>query len=88
MASRISQMRNGVLQPSVQPQLNNSIEQIKYLMNTIQSSTNQQAMMNNLFSKNPQLAALARQPNLKGIAEQMARERGIDLNSLIAQLQS
>jgi hypothetical protein len=37
-------------------------------------------MLNNLFGKNPQLAALAKQPNLKAMAEQMARERGIDLN--------
>lgn len=88
MASRISQMRNEVLQQPTQQPLNNSIEQIRYLMNTIQSSGNPQAMMNNLFGKNPQLAALAKQPNLKTIAEQMAREKGIDLNQLIQQLQS
>ena len=57
-------------------------------MHTIQSSDDPQAMMNNLFGKNPQLAMLAKQPNLKTIAEQMARERGIDLNQLIQNLQS
>lgn len=88
MASRISQMRNEMFQQPTQQPLNNSIEQVKYLMNTIQSSGNPQAMMNSLFGKNPQLAALAKQPNLKEIAEQMARERGIDLNQLIQQLQS
>ena len=57
-------------------------------MNTIQSSGNPQAMLNNLFGRNPQLAALAKQPNLKTIAEQMARERGINLDELISNLQS
>ncbi len=80
-------MRNEMFQQPTQQPLNNSIEQVKYLMNTIQSSGNPQAMMNSLFGKNPQLAALAKQPNLKSIAEQMARERGIDLNVLINQLQ-
>ena len=56
-------------------------------MNTIQSSGNPQAMMNSLFGKNPQLAALAKQPNLKSIAEQMARDNNIDLNQLIRDLQ-
>ena len=85
MASRISQMRNGV--PQQQP-LSNSVEQVKYLMNTLQSTGNPQAAMNNLFNQNPQLAALAKQPNLQSIAEQMARERGIDLDDLVRQLQS
>ena len=87
MASRISQMRNEMFQQPTQQSLNKSIEQIKYLMHTIQSSGNPQAMMNNLFGKNPQLAMLAKQPNLQQIAEQMARDNKIDLNQLIQDLQ-
>ena len=87
MASRISQMRNETFQQPTQQQLNKSIEQVKYLMHTIQSSSNPQTMMNNLFGKNPQLAMLAKQPNLQQIAEQMARDNNIDLNQLIQNLQ-
>ena len=56
-------------------------------MNTIKSSGNPQAMMNNLFGKNPQLAMLAKQPNLQQIAEQMARDNNIDLDQLIRDIQ-
>ena len=57
-------------------------------MHTIQSSNDPQAMMNNLFGKNPQLAMLAKQPNLQQIAEQMARDNNIDLDQLIQNLQN
>ena len=56
-------------------------------MHTIQSSNDPQAMMNELFGKNQQLAMLAKQPNLQQIAEQMARDNNIDLNQLIQNLQ-
>ena len=87
MASRISQMRNEMFQQPTQQQLNKSIEQVKYLMHTIQSSNDPQAMMNELFGKNQQLAMLAKQPNLQQIAEQMARDNNINLDELIQRLQ-
>ena len=81
-------MRNEMFQPQQPRQsLNDSIQQVKYLMNTLQASGNPQAMLNQLMGQNPQFAQLAKQPNLKQMAEQMARERGIDLNNLIQQLQ-
>ena len=88
MASRISQMRNEMLQPQPQQQqqLNESIQQVKFLMNNLKASGNPQAMLNQLMGQNPQLAQLAKQPNLKSIAEQMAREGGYDLNYIISQL--
>ena len=87
MASRISQMRNEALQQSTQQSLNESIQQTKYLMQTIQNNPDPQAYFNNLLGQNPQLAMLAKQPNLKRIAEQMARERNVNLDELIGQLQ-
>ena len=81
-------MRNEMFQQPTQQQLNKSIEQIKYLMRTIQSSNDPQAMMNSLFGKNPQLAMLAKQPNLQQITEQMARDNNIDLDQLIQNLQN
>ena len=55
-------------------------------MNNLKASGNPQAMLNQLMGQNPQLAQLAKQPNLKSIAEQMAREGGYDLNYIISQL--
>lgn len=83
MPNLINQMRNG----QQAPQLNN-LSQVKNLMNTMQMSVNPQQYLANMINQNPALVSLIRSGgNLQTIAQQMARERGIDLNKLIAILQ-
>lgn len=93
MASRISQMRNGMpyqQQPSQQQQLNESIERTRALMQQMSSIGNKEAFITNLLQSNPQLSAiiplLHNGGNLESIATQMAQTNGINLNNLIKKL--
>lgn len=53
----------------------------------MRASANPQEYLMRLLGQNPDLMKAIRSGNLQGIAQQMARERGIDLNNLIKQLQ-
>lgn len=85
MPNLISQMRNGT--PQVPPQLSNSIQQVRGMMNAMRQSPNPQDYLMQMLGQNPQLMRAVQQGNLQQVAEQMARERGINLNDLINQLQ-
>jgi len=96
MASRISQMRNGMQptmhQPSPQQQgLNQSIEQVRGLMQQVKNAQNPQAMLAQLLQNNPNVPAIANMlrnnGSLESIARQMAQAQNIDINQLINQLQ-
>lgn len=84
MPNLISQMRNGT--PQVPPQLSNSIQQVRGMMEAMRQSPNPQDYIMRYLGQNPALLKAVQQGNLQQIAEQMARERGIDLNDLIHQL--
>ena len=94
MASRISQMRNGT-QPypqTLQAQLNQSVLAVRDLMRQVQTASDPQAMLAQILQNNPNTAAIAtllknNNNSLESIARQMAQERGIDINQLLAQLQ-
>lgn len=96
MASRISQIRNG-MQPTMRPpspsqtQLNQSIEQVRGMMQQIQNAQDSQAMLAQMLSNNPNTPMIANMINngnsLESIARSMAQMRGIDINQLIRQLQ-
>ena len=97
MASRISQMRNG-LQPYPQtPQaqqqsaLNESIERTRAMMQQVQAAQNPEAMLAQILQNNPNTAAIANMMkgggSLETIARQMASASNIDINQLIKQLQ-
>lgn len=84
MPNLINQMRNG-LNPS--PSWNN-VQQVKQLMSNLRASANPQQLLLNTINSNPQLAMMIKgaNGNLKGVAEQMARAQGVDLNVLLQQL--
>ena len=97
MASRISQMRNG-LQPYPQtPQhqsqqaLNESIERARAAMEQFKNTPNMEAAMMNLLKQNPQIGflsnALRNGQSLEGIAKSMAQAGGYDINEIIKGLQ-
>lgn len=73
-----------------QTQLNQSIEQVRGMMQQIQDSQNPQAKLAQMLQNNPNTAAIASMLNngnsLEGIARSMAQARGIDINQLIKQL--
>lgn len=92
MPSRISQIRNGMqpipqTQQSAQPQINTDyLNQIKAIMH----SGNSQQLLINMIAQNPQarqaLQMVRSGGDLKTIAENMAQQRGIDLNALVKEL--
>ena len=64
MASRISQMRNGMPQtmhqPSQQQQaLNESIERVKGMMASVRAAANPEAALAQMLQNNPNTAAIA-----------------------------
>ena len=74
------------------PQLDQATAQARAMMQQLQMASNKEAILKNIMSNNPQFAQIAAMmktnPNgLEGVARQMARERGIDLNDLIQKLQ-
>ena len=73
-----------------QQQLNKSIEQARQIMQTIQNSNNQEAMLANFIQNNPNSALIANMlrggNNLESIACQMAKDLNIDINQLLNQL--
>ena len=85
MPNLISQMRNA--QQPMPQQLNNSIQQVRGIMNAMRQSANPQEYLTQMLGQNPALMRAVQQGNLQQVAEQMARERGINLNDLIKQLQ-
>lgn len=92
MASLVSQMRNG-MQPypqTPQGQLNQSIEQVKGMMQQVKNAQNPQAMLAQMLQNNPNTSMIANMlsnnGNLEEVARQMAQARGIDINQLIKQL--
>ena len=82
-------MRNE-MQPS-QQQLNQSIEQVRGMMQQIKGAPNKQAMLAQLLQNNPNTrniaALLQSNSNLEIMAKQMAQTYGIDINNLIRQLE-
>ena len=56
-------------------------------MNAMRQSANPQEYLTQMLGQNPALMRAVQQGNLQQVAEQMARERGINLNDLIKQLQ-
>ncbi len=84
MANLISQLRNET-QP--QTQLNNSIEQTKQLMQQLMNMPNRQEVINNIIKSNPQLASLMQSKNgLEAFARSYAQMHGIDINTILNQL--
>lgn len=57
------------------------------MMNSMRRSPNPQEYLMSLLGQNPEVLKAVRSGNLQAVAEQMARERGIDLNALIKQLE-
>ena len=93
MASRISQMRNG-LQPYPQtPQhqsqqaLNESIERARAAMEQFKNVENKEAVIMQLLQQNPQLGGIANLlrngQSLESIAKSMAQMGGYDINEII-----
>lgn len=86
MASRISQMRNGMLNS---PQQYN-IEGVRALMQQYKNNPDSQAMVSSLLLQNPQLGQISSMlkngNSLEGIARSMAQQKGIDIDQLISQL--
>lgn len=74
-----------------QQQLNNSIAQAKQMMHMVQMAQNPQAELAKLIRNNPNSAAISNMlqngNSLEQIARNMAQQNGIDINSLINQLQ-
>ena len=86
-------MRNGLNpQPQQQMPLNQSIDAVKGMMAQLKGASNPQAMLVQMLQNNPNTAAISSMlqngGSLEGIARQMAAQRGIDINSLINQLNS
>lgn len=94
MASLISQMRNGQQPQSQQltdQQLNQSIEQVREMMQQIRNAPDSQAMLVQILQNNPNtamIAAMLQNGNgLEGVAKAMAINRGVNINNLINRLQ-
>lgn len=66
------------------------IQQIKNLMHQVQSNPNPQVALQHLIMQNPTLQNLYRMSggNWKQVAQNLAQQRGVDLNALIQELQS
>lgn len=84
-------MRNGTPQLQThQGQLNQSIEQVRGMMQQIKGAQNPQAMLAQMLQSNPNTAAIANMLNsgnsLESIARQLAQSSGIDIDQLIKQL--
>ena len=66
--------------------------QIKNLMNSIQFASNPQLALQQLMNQNPIIQNIMKLnkngTSLQSIAQTMAQQKGIDLNSVIQQLQS
>lgn len=89
MANLISQLRNQTQTqtPTAQLSLNNSINNIRQVMQQLQLASNPQAMLRDIIVQNPQLSAmLANSNNLEQIARNMASVSGINIEQLINQL--
>lgn len=77
--------------PQAAPSLNNSVSQVKNLMNQLQGMSNPQQFLTNAMQRNPQMAQVMQMMkgrNPQQVAEQMAKAKGINLNDLINQLTS
>lgn len=77
-------------QSPVNPQM---VQQLKTIMNQIQSSKNPQLALQNMLMQNPNLNLInnllhLNKGNLQQTAQFIAQQRNIDLNSLIQELQS
>lgn len=75
-----------------QPQLDASIEKVRGMMQSLQMASNKEAMLKQMIQNNPQFAQIAammkmNSNGLEGVARQMARYNGINLEQLIGQLQ-
>ena len=69
------------------------IQQVKGLMQQMQSSQNPQAFVANMVAQNPNLQKifqLARMSNggLRGVAQFMAQQKGVNLNDVVNLLQN
>ena len=86
-------MRNGQ-QPQQLGQtqsLDNSIQQVKGMMQQLKMASNPQQTFMGMIQQNPQFAQIVQMmkanPNgLEGVARQMAQANGVDLNQIIKQL--
>lgn len=73
----------------MQSQQQLQIQQIKNLMQQIKMSANPTSAIQTLIAQNPNLRLLLNNSSsLQQIAQNMAQQKGIDLNALIQQLQS
>lgn len=75
------------------PQTNPQIQQIKNLMYQVKNSQNPQMMLQNIIMQNPNMQNVLNlmrmnNANPQQIAQLLAQQKGIDLNSLIMELQS
>lgn len=75
------------------PQTNPQIQQVKNLMYQIKNSQNPQMMLQNIIMQNPNMQGIlslmrANNASPQQIAQLLAQQKGIDLNSLIKELQS
>ena len=95
MASRISQMRNGMAaapQPQQQPPQasNQMIEQMRRMMWMVKGAKNPQVGLTQLLQNNPNTAAISQMlrggNDLESIARQMAQQRGIEIDEVINQI--
>ena len=77
--------------PQLQFQNNANFQLAKNLFKTVQSSSNQQATLQNLMMQNPQIQQivdLTRGKNLRSMFYTLARQEGIDPDLFIQQLKS
>ena len=80
------------MQNPILTQLNNQnqnqlpIQQVKNLMQQVKMAANPQQALQALIGQNPQLAALLHTNSPQQVAQILAQQRGIDLDTLIKQL--
>ena len=86
-------MRNNPrqLQQPQEDQLNKSIEDVRGLMHQMQDAPNAEAVLAQALENNPNTAFIAnalKGNNLEGIAKNMAKVKGYDINDVIKKLLS
>ena len=76
--------------PQQSQSLNNSIAQVRQMMQMVKTAENPQLMLTNILQNNPNsayISQLLRGGNsLEGIAKMMAQQNGVDINDLIKQI--
>lgn len=81
------------MNPQMPQQMNQSIQQIKNMMNMVQMSTNPQMALQNIVNQNPNLQNIlnlagSNGANLQQIFYNMAKQKGVNPEDIINALRS